>query len=89
MATTFASLVDNLIVTIGFFVPLVIAMALAVFLYGLVIYLNSSGSEEKRKDSIHYIVLGIVGLFVMLAVWALVSLLSNTFGFPVGIPQIS
>ncbi|HMO78675.1 MAG TPA: hypothetical protein PJ997_00615 [Candidatus Paceibacterota bacterium] len=72
----------------GYVALFIIAIALVVFLYGLVIYLTNSDSEEKRKESLRYIAAGIIGLFVMVSFWGIVSMVSGTFGFSFGIPII-
>lgn len=85
---TFESLVMKIVNLLGDLVPLVVGFAVLVFLYGLFGYMMNIGDESKRKESISYIIYGLIGLFVMTAVWGLVSLLSRTFGFDFGIPVI-
>lgn len=86
---TFANIVDKLITIVGNLVYLVLALGLLSFLYGLYGYIVNSGDENKRKESIQYIVYGLIGLFVMVAVWGLVAILANVLGQSVSIPQIS
>lgn len=70
-------------------VLLIISMATIVFLYGLVGYIKKSSDVAGREESRKYIIYGILGLFVMTAVWGLVKILADTFGISaVGIPQI-
>ena len=85
---TFADIVANIINILEYVILAIIAIAVAGFMYGLVGYLANSGNEEKRKDSINYIIAGIVGLFVMFAIWGIVALVANSFGVGIGIPQI-
>lgn len=85
---TFSSIVSNIINLLDRVVILVIAIAVVWFLYGLVGYLANSGNEEKRKDSISYMINGIIGLFVMFAIWGIVYLITSFFGLSFGIPQI-
>ncbi len=67
-------------------IPLLIAVALVVFFYGIVQYIY------KRKDAGKIMVAGILGLFVMVSVWGIIRIAQNTFGVgnaaPVGIPQV-
>lgn len=67
-------------------VPILIGLALVVFLWGIVTYIASGGNESARSAAGAYILWGIIGLFVMISVWGLVLILSNTFGFPFGLP---
>ena len=85
---TFAGIIDNIIIFLGNLILLIIAIAVLIFFYGLVGYISNSGDETKRKESLQYILYGIFGLFVMVAVWGLVSLLAGFIGESVGIPQI-
>jgi len=85
---TFSYIINNIITFLGNLVLLIIGIALLIFLWGLLTYIMNSGDESKRKESLQYILYGLIGLFVMVAVWGLVSLLSGFIDEPVGIPQI-
>lgn len=69
-------------------IPLLIAIALIVFIWGVINYITSAGDQEKRAESIQYMTWGIIGLFVIVAVWGLVGVLARTFGITIGIPQL-
>ena len=71
-------------------IPLIVAIALAVFTWGIVQYLINADNEEKRKEGRKFMIWGILALFVMISVWALVAVLTETFGFDVNvIPQLA
>ena len=70
-------------------VPLLFSLAIAGFIWGIIQYLINPESEEKKKKAREYIVWGIIGLFVMVSMWGLVGVLSNTFGVKTLIPQLS
>lgn len=61
-------------------VPLLIAVAVVIFLYGVVRYMTSGSDDEKRKEARSVMLYGIIGLFVMVSIWGLVSILSDTLG---------
>lgn len=86
---TFKTVIDGIIETLDIVIILIIALAVVSFLYGIVTYIFRSGDETKRKEGLEYIYYGIIGLFVMISVWGLVALLSNTIGASFGIPQIT
>ncbi len=66
----------------GILVPLVFAIAFLVFIWGVYTYfILGGGNEEKRKEGKNFIIYGIIGFFVMISIWGLVSILVNTFGF--------
>lgn len=66
----------------GILVPLIFAVAFLAFIWGVYTYLIlGAGNEEKRKEGKNFILYGLIGFFVMISVWGLVSILVNTFGF--------
>ncbi|OGC86499.1 hypothetical protein A2949_02625 [Candidatus Adlerbacteria bacterium RIFCSPLOWO2_01_FULL_54_21b] len=82
----FAQTPTNLIGLISFagdvanrLIPLLIAVALVVFFWGLVLYIWGGGGEKapKAKD---VMVAGLLGLFVMVSVWGIIRIAQNTFG---------
>lgn len=88
---TIELVISRLMNILRLLVPLLIGLALVAFLYGAVIYLFSAGSPEKRQDGRQFMLYGLVTLFVMVSVWGLVSILSQTFGinvFPIFPPQL-
>ena len=67
-------------------IALLIALALVTFLWGVIKYITAGGNEEKRGEARNTMIWGIVGLFVMVAVWGFVWLLLNTFDLETGSP---
>lgn len=60
-------------------VPVLIALGVVYFVWGVVTYVVSS-DEETKKAGRDRIIYGIIGLAVIIAVWGLVKILTNTFG---------
>ncbi|HUC88520.1 MAG TPA: hypothetical protein VMR49_00625 [Candidatus Paceibacterota bacterium] len=56
------------------------ALSMVYFLYGLAQYLLSPDNEEIRKSSKSHMLWGIVGLFIMVAVFGIMNLILGTFG---------
>ncbi len=70
--------------------PLLITMAVVVFIFGVIKYIAGADDSTKRTEGRNFMVYGLVALFVMVSVWGLVGVLQGTFGLgnnPV-IPQI-
>ncbi len=66
-------------------VPLVFALALIVFIWGLFQSFILGGTDpEKRKAGQDLMLWGIIAFFVMVSVWGLVNILTGTFGFSGG-----
>lgn len=61
-------------------VPLLITVALIMFLFGVVKFIANSGDEAGRKEGKQFILWGIIGLFVMISIFGILSVLVNTFG---------
>jgi zinc transporter ZupT len=70
-------------------IPLLFAVAIAAFIWGIIQYFLNPENEENRKKGKSYMIWGLVSLFVMLSVWGLVAVIGNTFGVGTVIPQLS
>lgn len=61
-------------------IGLLIALAVIWIIFNVIRYIISADDPEKRKGFGVAILWSIVGLFVILSIWGLVAILSNTFG---------
>ncbi len=68
-------------------IPLLFAVALAVFVWGTVKFIQASDSAEKEQGR-QFMLWGVIALAVMLSVWSLTAVLNNTFGLRTVIPQL-
>ena len=79
---------DYLILKVGEWIqlltPIVVALALLYFFYGLARYILNAGNEEKKAEGKNIMIYGIIALFVMVSVWGLVSILVSTIGITTG-----
>lgn len=76
---------------IGTATPIVVALALLGFFWGLAIYIFNSGDEKKRTEGRGIMIWGILALFIMLSVFGIVQALQSTFnlnGGTLNIPAI-
>ncbi len=71
-------------------VPFLVTLAIAAFIYGIIKYFLNPDNEEKRKEGKTYMFWGLVTLFVMVSIWALVGILSASFtpNNPIRIPGL-
>lgn len=81
--TNFLTPITNILNTI---IPLLMVIATIVFLWGVIQYVISA-DEEKRKQGRSLMIYGIIGLFVMVAVWGIVAVLESTFVNRANIPR--
>ena len=60
----------------------IIGIATIIFMYGVVQYVVAKGDEKQLASGRTYMLYGIIGLVVMVAVWGFVNLIINTiFGY--------
>jgi len=64
-------------------IVLLFSLAVVYFIYGLLQYLLSPDNEEIRKTSKSHMLWGIVGMFIMVSVFGIMNLITNTLGVPV------
>lgn len=70
------------------FVPMVFALAIALFVWGVTMYVVNAEDEGKREKGKDFMIWGIIGLTVMISIWGLVAILGDTFGLDTSIvPQ--
>jgi len=57
---------------------LMFAIALVVFLWGVVQYIKDSDSEQSRSIGGRHMLWGIFGMFIMVSVYGILQILANT-----------
>lgn len=72
---------------IGNLIPLVIGLAVLYFLWGVLGFIQSKDAEEQKQARMTMLS-GIVVLFVMVSIWGLVGLLSDTFNLSNNTPDV-
>ena len=80
-AQSVQGIVDTILDFLNSIIPILFAIATIVFLWGVILYITSGGDEEKRKEGRSYIIFGLIGLFVMVAIWGIVNVLLDFFNF--------
>ncbi|OGI57626.1 hypothetical protein A2906_00120 [Candidatus Nomurabacteria bacterium RIFCSPLOWO2_01_FULL_37_25] len=60
-------------------VPILIALGVVYFVWGVVTYVISNDEEAKEKGR-NRIIFGIIGLAIIIGLWGLVNILGRTFG---------
>ncbi len=78
-ANDVARFIVNFINTI--LVPVVFAIAFIVFIWGIFEAFILEKDAEKQKKGRSKILWGIIGFFVMVSVWGIVNILTNTLQF--------
>ena len=75
---TIGSLLNNVGQVANRATSLLSVVATLVFLWGIIRYVIAGGDEDKLKEGRQYIIYGLVGLGVMLAVWGIVNAVVTT-----------
>lgn len=78
---------SNGIITVinGILVPVTLAIAFIVFLFGVYKYFILGATDPKsRTDGQQFVLWGIIGFVVILSVWGLVAIVGGTLGLTAG-----
>ncbi|MCF7835689.1 MAG: hypothetical protein K9M15_01030 [Candidatus Marinimicrobia bacterium] len=59
------------------FITFLVVLTVAIFIWGLVEFVAGSDNEEKRSTGKRHLIWGIIGLFIMFAVWGVISIIQN------------
>lgn len=78
---TFVNSIGSLVSTL---LPIVVAIALLVFFWGLVKFIFAQGNEEAKADAKKIMLWGLIALFVMVSVWGLVEFIGTALGIDQG-----
>ena len=62
-------------------IRLLVAVAFAVFIYGVIEFIAGSDNDVKREQGKKHLMWGVIGLFIMLGVMGLIEVLLNFWDF--------
>lgn len=71
-------LFNNVNALINAFIPFLVGIAVLIIIWGVFTYIAGAGDEEKRAQAKSFIIWGVIGVFIMLSIWGLVSILENS-----------
>jgi hypothetical protein len=83
---------DDLITKFGTYIvnPLLLVIFAAgffMFMYGLLEYMIKAGSSEDTSEGKRHMIYGTLGMFIMVSVYGIISLLDSTFGLNISNPS--
>lgn len=58
---------------------ILVSIAVLMFIWGVIQYVSSGGDEEAQAKARSTMIYGVIGIFVIVAVWGLVNILGKTF----------
>jgi len=86
-AVTFSEYVYEFIQPLNTLIPILVGVAVVVFIWSIIKYLASSEDPTKKEGSKRILVMGVVGIFILVSIWGIVSIvLTIFFGSPEGNP---
>ncbi|XKT74179.1 MAG: pilin [Patescibacteria group bacterium UBA2163] len=89
--TTLNDILQTIAGLIDLATPIVVALALLYFFWGLAQYILNAGDENKKKEGREIMIWGIIALFVMVSIWGIVNVIQDTFdlrGGTIEVPQV-
>lgn len=79
--TDLQQLINALIGLVNSVIPLLLGLAVVVFIWGVIRFLAKSDNPDERKNMKNFLVMGIIAITVILSIWGLSTLLKNSL-FP-------
>ena len=76
---TLATLVGTVIGLINQIIPVLVALALVLFLWGGVLYIYKSQDAHGRAANKELLIWGLIAMFVLISIWGILRLLCNSF----------
>ncbi len=61
-------------------ISLLFALALLVFFWGLFVFIAKADSPEERENGKRKLLWGVIGMFIMVSVYAIIRIILGTFG---------
>ncbi len=91
-ATTLQAILNQIAQLINIATPIVVAIALLGFFWGLAIYIFNAGNEKRKTEGRSIMIWGVLALFIMLSVFGIVGALQSTFSVQnqtIPVPQVN
>lgn len=77
-SSTAFTLLGRISQLLSFVIPILITLAVIYFIWGVIQYTVST-DEEAKKGARNKIIQGLIGLFVIIAFWGIINLVTRTF----------
>ncbi len=81
----FKALVNYFIGLINLALPVVVGIALLVFIWGLIKFISKSGDAASHKEGRSLMIWGIIALFAMISYKGLIGIAQSTLGIHDGV----
>lgn len=84
--TTVANVYDIFLTVMRWVFAFAMVLALIIVVWGGITYMTAGGDEEKVGAAKKRIIWGLVGIIIIIAAWALVTIIARFLGITVPIP---
>jgi uncharacterized membrane protein YidH (DUF202 family) len=74
------STLTQVMAVISFLIPLLLALAVLVFFWGLVKYIMNASDEAAKESGKTLMIWGMIALFVMVAFWGIIGYVQSSLG---------
>lgn len=78
--TSVITIMDDLINLMQTIIPVLLGCAVAVFFWGVVKFIWHAGDEKEVQEGRTFLVWGMVGIFVIIALWSIIGFIQTNFG---------
>jgi len=68
---------------VGQLIPIVLALAVLAFIWGLVKFVANAGNEQGREEGKQVMLWGIIALFVAVSIWGIVEFIRKDLDVPI------
>jgi uncharacterized membrane protein YidH (DUF202 family) len=76
----FTALINSVRGIVQSLIPLLIGIAVVVFIWGVIKYVTAGASDEKKKEARGLMIWGIIAIFVIVSIWGIVGVIQNITG---------
>ena len=80
---TAGSLIDSITNVLLSFVPILLGLAVLVFFWGLVKFINHADDEKALEEGKQLMIWGMIAVFIMVALWGIIGWIQQNLGLNV------
>ena len=77
---TIGSMIDAITTVVKSFIPILLALAVLCFFWGLVKFINHADDEKSLEEGKQLMIWGMIAIFVMVAFWGIIGWIQLNLG---------
>ena len=77
---TVGNLIDSVSGVVELFIPILLGLAVLMFFWGLVKFINHAGDEKAVEEGKSLMIWGMIALFIIVALWGILGFLQEQLG---------